>query len=139
MCAVPEDYNLDWVKEFYTMVETYNRVNITVRHTPVSYASHEWNELFELVPPENSELDRLMSGATNEDLDIILDKIAYEGAYWTFKWKTRLLRTNTLKPEASVWSYFLRHTLHPTMHDTDLCMERVFMLFCILESKPFNV
>lgn len=33
----------------------------------------------------------------------------------------------------------MRHTLHPTSHDTNLCMEMVYLLYCILECKPIDV
>lgn len=110
-----------------------------MRKTKVSYSPQELNDFLGITPPQNSELDRTNVGYSGEELDTIFQRLATEGAEWTFKGRARLLRTQFMNPEANMWFYFMRHTLHPTSHDTNLCLEKVFILYCILECKHFDV
>ena len=133
------EYNLDWVREFFTELSVTHGTELMVRQTPVSYSPEAINDLLGLTPPKESEFDRLQTRVSEEELDMILEKLAIEGAEWTIKLKCRTLKTCYLKGEVNVWFYFLRHTLFPTSHDTNLCMERVYYLYCIVECLPFNV
>ncbi|XP_024995361.1 formin-like protein 3 [Cynara cardunculus var. scolymus] len=139
LCDTPNQYNLSWVREFDTEVAVTDGVELRVRKTPVSYSPNAINDLLELIPPSYSKLDRLTAGCTDEELDLILAKVANEGVVWSFKGRARLLKTQYLKPEANIWCYFMRHTIHPMSHDTNLCLERVLILYCILEARPFDV
>lgn len=138
LCVVQNQYNVDWVIDFYTELGVTNGVELLVWHATVNYSVTAINEILGLHPPEYSEFNRLVNNATSEDLQVVLSRIAHEGSEWSFKGNSRCLRTHCLKPEANVWFFFLRHTLYPTSHDTSLCMPRVFILYCIMEGHKFD-
>ncbi|KAJ9539099.1 hypothetical protein OSB04_031832 [Centaurea solstitialis] len=133
------EYNLDWVREFFTELAVTPETELMVRQTPVSYSAEGINELLGLTPPEESEYDRLQTQATPEDYDMLLERLSVEGSGWDVKYKQKILKGHTLKGETNVWFYFMRHTLFPTSHDTDLDMDRVYYLYCIVEGHQFDV
>ncbi|KAJ9535075.1 hypothetical protein OSB04_un001850 [Centaurea solstitialis] len=128
------EYNLDWVREFFTELAVTPGTELMVRQTPVSYSAEAINELLGLTPPEESEYDRLQTQATKEDYDMLIERLSVEGSKWDVKYKQKIL-----KGETNVWFYFMRHTLFPTSHDTDLDIDRVYYLYCIVEGHQFDV
>lgn len=137
LCEVPKEYNDDWVREFYTKVAVSNKVDLKVRQTKISYSPKAINAYLGITPPEDSEFDRMQDAVSDKELSTILTRLTHEGSTWTFKGRSRTLRTCFLKPETNIWFYFLRHTLHPTSHDTDICMERVFIMVLHLRDETF--
>ncbi|KAJ9564411.1 hypothetical protein OSB04_000377 [Centaurea solstitialis] len=133
------EYNLDWVREFYTELAVTPGTELMVRQTPISYSAEAINELLGLTPPVESEYDRLQTQATPEDYEMLIERLSVEGSGWDTKYKQKILKGHTLKGETNVWFYFMRHTLFPTSHDTDLDMDRVYYLYCIVEGHRFDV
>ncbi|KAJ9543623.1 hypothetical protein OSB04_023330 [Centaurea solstitialis] len=133
------EYNLDWVREFFTELAVTPGTELLVKQTPVSYSAEAINELLGLTPPVESEYDRLQTQATPEDYDMLIERLSVEGSKWDVKYKQKILKGHTLKGETNVWFYFMRHTLFPTSHDTDLDMDRVYYLYCIVEGHQFDV
>ncbi|KAJ9547184.1 hypothetical protein OSB04_019727 [Centaurea solstitialis] len=118
------EYNPDWVREFFTELVVTPGTELMLRQTPVSYFAEAINELLGVTPPEESEYDRLQTQATQEDYDMLLDRLTVEGSGWDVKYKQKILKEHTLKGETNVWFYFMRHTLFSTSHDTALDMDR---------------
>ncbi|KAJ9536374.1 hypothetical protein OSB04_un000434 [Centaurea solstitialis] len=133
------EYNLDWVREFYTELAVTPGTELMVRQTPVSYSAKAINELLGLTPPVESEYDRLQTQTTPEDYEMLIERLSVEGSGWDTKYKQKILKGHTLKGDTNVWFYFMRHTLFPTSHDTDLDMDRVYYLYCIVEGHQFDV
>ncbi|KAI3714738.1 hypothetical protein L6452_21697 [Arctium lappa] len=138
-CAPPAQYNIDWITDFYTELSCTSGLNLMVRETPVSFSPTHINAVLGLSPPTQSEFHRLMDEASDVDLQTILETIARKGATWSFTGRSRVLKSSTLNPIANVWLSFIRHSLHPSTHDSNLCMERVFLLYCVVAGKHFDV
>ena len=130
---------MNWIKEFYTEASVSEELTIMVRGVPVYYSPEAINAYLGITPPEKSEFDSLSQGCSQAQLDKIHRTIGTEKAKWFHKGRSGIFSTKFQKPKANMWFYFLRHTLHPTSHDTNLCIERVFVVYCIIERKPFDV
>ncbi|KAI3735319.1 hypothetical protein L6452_14814 [Arctium lappa] len=50
----------------------------------------------------------------------------------------RHFRANQLKPDANVWVNFLRHSIAPTTHQTYVSMDRMLLLYCLMQGKSIN-
>ncbi|KAI3667506.1 hypothetical protein L6452_42570 [Arctium lappa] len=137
--ATPEQYNIDWVTDFFTELSITSGLNVMIRETPVSFSADRINTLLGLSPPAHSEFHRLLDEASDDDLSTFLHTIARNGAKWSFTGRTRVLKASYLKPVANVWFHFIRHSLHPSTHDSNLCMERVFLLYCVLVGAQIDV
>ncbi|KAJ9567102.1 hypothetical protein OSB04_003068 [Centaurea solstitialis] len=91
------EYNLDWVREFYTELAVTPGTELMVRQTPISYSAEAINELLGLTPPVESEYDRLQTQATPEDYEMLIERLSVEGSGWDTKYKQKILKGHTLK------------------------------------------
>ncbi|KAJ9541599.1 hypothetical protein OSB04_028105 [Centaurea solstitialis] len=139
LSAVPGPYNLDWVRDFYTEVSVTSGFQITVRGTPVDYSSESFNQMLGLPQPKSLRYGELMAHTSDSDLSAILKTIANEGTTWEIRGRNRYFKSKNLKPIAGIWSFFVRHTLMPARSDTDLDMDRVIIVYCILKGYQFDV
>ncbi|KAJ9554256.1 hypothetical protein OSB04_018301 [Centaurea solstitialis] len=139
LCAVPTQYNLSWVREFYTEASIRKEQQIPVRGILVDYSPASIHALLGTRPHTNSKLDVLRKNLSKDDLDDILLTLTIPGSDWYFEDQVRHLRIKSLTNEANVWAQFIKHTLCPTGHNSKLGIDRVLLLYCIVKQYPFDV
>ncbi|KAJ9566409.1 hypothetical protein OSB04_002375 [Centaurea solstitialis] len=139
LCVVPTQYNLSWVREFYTEVSIRDSQQIPVRGTLVDYSPISINRLLGTCPHANSKLLTLSTHLRQEDLDDILATSHIPGSDWYFEGNVRHIRIKSFTAEANVWAQFLKYTLFPTSHNSKLSIDRILILFCILKGYQFDV
>ncbi|KAJ9541450.1 hypothetical protein OSB04_027956 [Centaurea solstitialis] len=139
LCAVPNQYNLSWVREFYTEASIRNSQQIPVRGILVDYSPASIHTLLGTRPHSNSRLEALRKHLSKDDLDDILLTLTIPGSDWYFEGQVRHLRIKSLTAEANVWAQFVKHTLFPTSHNSKQSIDRVLILYCILKGHPFDV
>ncbi|KAA0048500.1 protein MNN4-like [Cucumis melo var. makuwa] len=74
------------------------------------------------------------------DMQNALERVAWPGMKWDITpIKKYQLFPHNLKTTASVWLVFIKKNLMPTRHDNTISLERIMLLYCIMEEIPLNV
>ncbi|KAJ9565152.1 hypothetical protein OSB04_001118 [Centaurea solstitialis] len=85
LCAVPEPYNLSWVREFYTEASIRDSTRIPVRGILVDYSPASIHALLNTRPHINSTLDALRKHLSKDTLHDILSTLTIPGSDWYFE------------------------------------------------------
>ncbi|KAA0041933.1 hypothetical protein E5676_scaffold306G001360 [Cucumis melo var. makuwa] len=74
------------------------------------------------------------------DLEYALKRVAWSGTKWDITITRRYhLFLHNLNIEVSIWLVFEKKKIIPTRHDIAISMERIMLVYCIMEEIPMNI
>ncbi|KAI3758224.1 hypothetical protein L6452_05777 [Arctium lappa] len=113
---------------------------VRVRGRMVSFSAQRINKFLGLPNTQNPYFLFLLSSATEDDLDEVVELLGKPNTTWEYHRNPMLhvFKAQNLTPNANVWVNFVKQSISPTTHDHSIAMERMLLLFCLIAGKSIN-
>ncbi|MED6224911.1 hypothetical protein PIB30_088745 [Stylosanthes scabra] len=108
----------------------------------VNFSMDRIKTIMKFEGPLNSETSyraRMVEG--NQDLDAVTRHICVEGAVWSLGGRNNplYLKRSELNPVARGWHEFIIHNIMPTTNQSEVTLNRVVLIHCIMSSQEVRV
>ncbi|MED6139649.1 hypothetical protein PIB30_085798 [Stylosanthes scabra] len=108
----------------------------------VNFSMDRIKTIMKFEGPLNSETSyRARMAEGNQDLDAVARDICIEGAVWSLGARNNplYLKRSDLNPVARGWHEFIIHNIMPTTNQSEVTLNRVVLIHCIMSSQEVRV
>lgn len=138
-CQHPSKPIVPLVRKFYTNLLDFNQEMVFVQNVKVPFTAREINSIFGLKEVVDEYVDFALE-VTNEQLEVVLTKVAIEGATWPISPQgAYTCIRKELKLHAHIWYHFLTARLMPSTHGKTVAKNRVLLLYSTRTGISVNI
>lgn len=128
------------VIEFYANIPECRKNKCFVRGKWVPFDINTINGIFKLVTldPEEDEYVKFIEGQI--DFGAVINRLCKPGSQWVMSnGKPRHLMKADMTKEATAWTYFVCANLLPVSHVSSITVERVLLIYAIMEGYTIDI
>ncbi|KAK1375282.1 hypothetical protein POM88_031475 [Heracleum sosnowskyi] len=141
-CEAPQPVPLSIVREFYANARADKNGYSVVRGMTVDYTARAIGRVLNLPPKKRGEEDWSLKTREDLDLEYILEEISVPGTSWKYRSGTTVpasFPAAAMNRYARAWNQFLCANVVPSSHTHDVTVERVIILWGILNDDYIDL